>query len=183
MAATKDKPASDLLVKALAQFQAPGEALDLGAGPLNDSRYLATRGWRVTAVDSEPMVPMLAKESGLPIDVVTETFENCALAADRFGLVTAMYALPFISPSLFKLTWEKISKSLKKDGVFSGNFFGDKDEWSQQQGKMTFLARAQVQELFEEWTVLHFEEREFDQMPAVGGKVKHWHTFEVIARR
>src|SRR5438270_3010127 len=54
LAATQGQPAWGRLKKAASLFDAPGDALDVGAGAGRDTAYLLERGWRVTAVDSSP---------------------------------------------------------------------------------------------------------------------------------
>jgi SAM-dependent methyltransferase len=53
---------------------APGTAIDLGAGEGRNAVWLATRGWRVTAVDLSPVglakADRLAAEHGVSIDTV-----------------------------------------------------------------------------------------------------------------
>ncbi|WP_367128388.1 class I SAM-dependent methyltransferase [Saccharothrix sp. HUAS TT1] len=86
----------------VATFLPPGRALDLGCGPGGDARWLAGRGWRVTAVDiSGTAVARLddhARSAGLPI-----TAERHDLAVSfpdgRFDLVSAQYLhTPFDLP-------------------------------------------------------------------------------------
>jgi SAM-dependent methyltransferase len=67
------------LVIAAASLLPPGRALDLACGPGRNAVYLASRGWRVTAVDSSPVALGLLKEraaaAGVEIDAVLADLE------------------------------------------------------------------------------------------------------------
>ena len=78
--------------------------------------------------------------------------------------------------------WKEISNSINSNGFFVGNFFGLKDEWNIHENKGTFLSKEDVTELFKDFDILEFDEIEKDRSTALG-KIKHWHTFEVIARK
>ena len=47
---------------------------------------------------------------------------------------------------------------------------------------MVFLDRQQVMALFEEFDIISFEETEKDMETGLG-RVKHWHIFDVIAKK
>ena len=47
---------------------------------------------------------------------------------------------------------------------------------------MVFLSREQVLELFSQFEIIYFNENEEDKKTGMG-KLKHWHTFDVIARK
>ena len=47
---------------------------------------------------------------------------------------------------------------------------------------MVFLDNQQVLDLFKEFDVVMFKEIEKDAMTGLG-KMKHWHIFDVIARK
>jgi len=47
---------------------------------------------------------------------------------------------------------------------------------------MGFLSREQVLELFSKFEKIYFYENEEDKKTGMG-KLKHWHTFDVIARK
>ena len=81
-----------------------------------------------------------------------------------------------------KEMWNKIKTSILPNGYFVGNFFGQNDDWYSTRPKMTFLTKEQVVDLFREFEIIRFKEIEEDKLTGLG-KMKHWHTFNVIAKR
>ena len=98
------------------------------------------------------------------------------------NLIVANYSLPFCNKNNFKELWNKINKSILKDGYFVGNLFGNKDEWKSTKEKMFFLTEKQVIELFKNFDIIEFKEVEKDDFTGLG-KMKHWHIFNVIAKK
>ena len=47
---------------------------------------------------------------------------------------------------------------------------------------MTFLSQEQILSLFIKFEILFFEENEIDGKTGLG-KEKHWHTYDVIAKK
>ena len=47
---------------------------------------------------------------------------------------------------------------------------------------MVFLSKEQVLELFKQFDIIYFEENERNAKTGLG-KIKHWHTFEIIAKK
>lgn len=78
--------------------------------------------------------------------------------------------------------WQEICNSIKPNRIFVGNFFELKDEWNTKSDKRTFLSKQNVIELFKDFDIIEFEEIEKDK-PAALGKMKHWDTFEVMAKK
>lgn len=72
--------------------------------------------------------------------------------------------------------------ALQVDGYFVGNFFGVKDSWVNIKEKMVFLEKEEVLKLFEQFEIIQFEEVEKDGRTGLG-KMKHWHIYEVIAKK
>ena len=107
-------------------------------------------------------------------------FEKIELESNN--LVVANFSLPFCNKNDFKKLWNKIDDSILKDGYFVGNFFGDNDEWKNTKEEMTFLTKKQVIELFENFEIIEFNEVEKDDFTGLG-KMKHWHIFNVIAKK
>lgn len=180
--ATRAKPPRPLLVKALGYVAEKGKALDLGAGALNDTRYLLDQGFEVVAVDKSPQVQDEAKSiSSDKLHVQISSFEDFIFPENTFDLVSAMFALPFTLPENFNKVFFSLIQSLKKGGVFCGQFFGTRDGWASEP-KMTFHSEEQVKTLLNGLEILYFNEEEKDGKTA-RGDAKHWHVFHVIARK
>lgn len=170
------------LVEALAFVSSKDTALDLGAGSLRDSVYLLDQGFRhVTAVDSNPSVGEIQKDLSSGLEIIISKFEDFNFPEESFDIINAQYSLPFISHREFENIFLKIKKSLKKGGVFTGQFFGDKDEWKYSRD-MNFLTKEESLELVQDMDIIKFTEEEKDEKTAAGVD-KHWHIFNMILRR
>ena len=77
---------------------------------------------------------------------------------------------------------EKITESITQGGYFVGNIFGDRDEWRNLKKMCTFLTKEETLNLFEDFDIVYFEEVEKDGITGEG-KTKHWHFFDVIAKK
>lgn len=180
---TKNKPPRKLLVKALPFVKERNTALDLGAGALNDSIYLLSEKFaHVIAVDKEPVATEIAKE--LPSERFTykiSSLEDFSFSPEVVDLINAQYALPFVQPESFDEVWENIGNSLKVGGIFTGQLFGDRDEWNGRKN-MTFHTKDQALKLLSNFETVDFEEEEADK-PTAAGIMKHWHVFHFIARK
>ena len=62
-----------------------------------------------------------------------------------------------------------------------GNFFGINDGWKDKK-KIVFLDKQQVLDLFEKFEIIAFQEIEKDAKTGLG-KIKHWHVFDIIAKK
>lgn len=180
-AATGTEPRQTLL-DALERFEGPGVAVDLGCGNGRDTIELLRRRWRVLAVDGEQQaIDLLRARAG--DDPLLETrvarYEELVLPAT--DLVNASWSLPFCSPFVFRDVWRRIAESLRRDGRFAGQLFGDRDGWAPADD-LTFLPRDEAEQLFAQFELERFEEVEEDSTTAVGDP-KHWHVFHVVARK
>jgi adenylate cyclase class IV len=162
----------------------PGNAVELGCGAGRDTVYLIRNGWNVLAIDREDVetriVSKLLVEELEQFEFFKQRFEDIEL--ENSNLVVANFSLPFCNKNDFKKLWAKINHSILKDGYFVGNFLGDKDEWKIAKEKMTFLTKDQVMELFRDFEIVEFKEVEKDGLTGLG-KMKHWHIFNVIAKK
>ena len=162
----------------------PGKAIELGCGAGNDTVYLIKNGWNVLAIDRESVEERISKrlnnEELEKFRFQNQNFESLEL--EKSNLIVANYCLPFCNKNNFKELWNKINNSILKDGYFVGNFFGINDEWKSTKEEMTFLTKEQVIELFKDFEIIEFKEVEKDGTTGLG-KMKHWHIFNVIAKK
>ena len=152
-------------------------ALDIGAGSLNESTYLTSQGFAVTAID--PNFPDNLSESSIQVEKIG--VEQYAFPVEEFNLVAALYTFPFLKGHNFEELMRKITSSLREDGIFVAQFFGKNDQWSKRCVLHTreeiegFLTKAELE-------IVKLEEREWEGQTALNGP-KHWHVFDLIARK
>ena len=180
----KGKPPRELLRRALAFADRRDAAIDLGAGALNDVKLLLNEGFAsVIALDSAPIAEDVA--STLPPDrfrYVISRFEDFQFPLGAYDLVNAQFALPFIHPDHFERVFAAILAALKPGGVFTGQFFGNFDDWYGTPN-MTFHTVAQARQALSSLRPLEFEEYDEPSSATLNGKPKHWHYFDFIARK
>ena len=179
---TKSNPPSELLFKALEYVGHKGKAIDIGDGGLKDARYLLDQGFDVTVVDQEEQMNIAAKAvASDKLHCFVSTFADFVFKEDIIDLASAMFALPFNPPETFDAVLTNVKRSLVKGGIFCGQLFGTRDEWSNNR-QMTFHTKEQVDGLFADMEVLSLVEREMDGYTA-DGTPKHWHLFHIIAKK
>ncbi len=179
----RNRPPRPILVEAMAHVPGREAALDIGAGALNDAKFLLDQGFAsVIALDAEPIAQDIADT--LPADRFTYTiarFETFAFPVGTFDLLSAQYALPFIHPDHFDRVFDAIVAALNPGGILVGQFFGDHDDWVGTPG-MTFHGANAVRRRLQPLTVLRLTEEDRDSQ-TLNGTPKHWHIFEFIARQ
>jgi hypothetical protein len=181
---TKLNPPRSLLVAALPYVVDRGCALDVGAGALVDSVYLLEQGFRlVVALDADET----SRELSTTITDLHFIFEHKSFLEYQYkefsyDLVTGQYAFSFIPSDEFLQVFSAIQASVKRGGILVGNIFGDRDGWNKDGDYKTFLTKEECLKYFSNWEILHFEEKERDDETALGVP-KHWHEFDIIARK
>lgn len=179
---TRGDSPSPLLVKALSHVEKKNKAIDIGGGALKDTRYLLDQGFEVTVIDQEPQMQDLARTIGSDrLHPFVTSFADFDFPRNEYDLASAMYALPFNSPETFDTVVQKVKQSLVKGGIFCGQLFGNRDEWSDNQD-MTFHTKEQVERLFLDMETVSIEESEKDGKTA-DENPKHWHSFNFIMRK
>lgn len=182
---TNNKPPRKNIIKFIDKYNdLTGNAIDLGCGGGCDTIYLIEHNWNVLSIDSTDVENIirnkLSYEKQDKFNFQVQKFEELHLP--KCDLIISNNALPFCNKKYFYNMWKEISNSINSNGFFVGNFFGLKDEWNIHENKGTFLSKEDVTELFKDFDILEFEKIEKNRSTALG-KIKHWHTFEVIARK
>ena len=181
---TKNASPHDITKEFIKMKQEAGNAIELGCGSGRDTVYLIKNNWNVLAIDREDVRDMieekLDEEELKNFDFSCQNFESIRLK--ETNLILSNFSIPFCSKNYFNELWNKIVTSISNGGYFVGNFFGPNDSWVPIKNKMVFLSKEQVWALFKDFEIIYFKENEYDQKTAMG-KMKHWHTFDVIAKK
>ena len=156
-------------------------AIDLGCGNGKDTLFLLSEGWNVYAIDAS-IESMKIMETNIPKTLK----ENLILACVTFNevkwrhvqFVNASLSLPFCEEKNFPEVWKNITDSIVSGGIFAGHFFGVNDDWKQ----LFLIEKKDLENLLVDFDILYFGEKEFDK-PSLTGPEKHWHIFEVIAKK
>ena len=184
------RPPRPLFVQAMTYYGdspnvAPGgrSALDLGCGDGTETLALLHHGWQVFALDQH--ADAIARlEARVADDQRHRLTTRCCLMEEavfpQVDLVYAGLSLPFCTPAAFPTVWQKIVAALPVGGRFAGHLFGDRDAWAGPD--LTFQTVAEARALFAGFAIEAFREFEEDAPTALQG-MKHWHLFEVIARK
>ena len=171
-----------LLVEAVINVKNKNKALDLGAGNLRDTIYLIKKKFNyIDIVDKQIEIKKYAKKiDSKKICIHIISFDKFKFK-EKYDLINAQYALPFIKKEKFYKLLYNIKKSLNKEGIFTGQFFGEKDDWKNRKN-MTFISKQQAKKVFKGFNIIKFLEEEKDEITAIGEK-KHWHVFHFIAKK
>lgn len=177
------KLAHDLFVQ---EGQITGLAVDLGFGTGRDSLFLLRQGWKVFALDAARLAKEIllhrAEAEGLSnLELEIASFSEMVLPKN-IDLINASFSLPFSDLQAFPAIWKNIVENLRIGGRFSGQFFGDEDEWAQE-GSGVFLTENQFLELFNDnFEIEHLNIEKGPNMTA-NGTIKFWHIFHVVAKK
>ena len=174
----------ELLREALKYVTSKSIALDLGAGSLNDSKYLLSQDFEhIIAMDSDPAAAQFAQEiTSKRFEFANETFQDFYFQENFYDLINAQYALPFLQADEFSIVFTKILSALKQGGVFCGQFFGIHDSWNKVENPMNFHTENDIRNLFSGQKIVRLTEEELDGKTALG-KRKHRHLFHFIVMK
>lgn len=161
----------------------PGQAIEIGFGDGTESLALLRAGWRVLAVDPTPQAADYLRELVPPeatdrIEIRTAPAQSIDLPP--FDLLYAGYALSFLEEGDFRRFWTGVRSALRPGGIVIVNVFGTRDTWAGDR-YMTFVDRDTVERMVAGLEVLALDEEDADGDSFVGRK--HWHVFDIVARR
>lgn len=180
---SRNRPPSSDVVAAVEHVAQKERALDLGAGSLRNTRYLLEQGFRVDAIDRDPLMQEVADElQTANLHTQVADFMEFDFPVDAYDLVVAHNTLPFATPGTFPDLWSRVVASLRTGGIFCGTFFGPHDTWAHTKPDMSFVTKDDVEHLLSGLEILSFREHEEDATD-IQGNPKHWHYFEATARK
>ncbi len=172
------------LVEANALGVQRGQAIDLGCGDGTETLDLLAAGWRVLAIDGSAAAIRLVTDRVRPLDADRLATQQAAFAAAILppaDLVYAGLSLPFCPPAQFDGLWRKVREALRPGAWLAAHFFGMRDSW-RSNPEMTFHTPEMLRALLAGLSVTQWQEVE-DDRPSAFEAMKHFHYFEVIARR
>ncbi|MBI2763291.1 MAG: class I SAM-dependent methyltransferase [Chloroflexi bacterium] len=161
----------------------PGQAVEIGFGDVTETLTLLDAGWRVLAVDPTPAAAEGLRSRVRPshaerLEIQAAPAQDSSLVP--FDLLYAGYALSFLDRDGFRRFWLTVRDRLRPGGFVVVNIFGVRDTWAGA-SDMTFVDREEVDRLLEGLEVVEILEEDADGDSFSGPK--HWHVFDVIARR
>lgn len=179
---TKDLPPSLTATEGIKHVLHKDKALDLGCGSFRDTKYLLDEGFEVTAVDKDPGIEQHALKVDNPkLHIEIVSFSSFGFDLEAYDFINSNNSLPFLQPIEFYKVIDKIKNSLKQGGIFSGSFFGDRDEWNSN-SQMVFLTKSEIKHIFHDMEIISITEIEEDS-ETVSGTLKHWHRYIVVAKK
>ena len=161
----------------------PGQAVEVGFGDGTETLALLDAGWRVLAVDAAPqardvLLPRASADALARLDVRIAPAQSVDLPP--FDLLYSGYALSFLETADFRRFWTGVRASLRPGGIVIVNVFGVRDTWAGDE-YMTFVDRATVEKMTAGLEILALDEEDGDGSSFCGEK--HWHVFDIVARR
>jgi SAM-dependent methyltransferase len=161
----------------------PGQAIEVGFGDGRETLALLEAGWRVLAIDPAPAAAEVLR-SQVPAHVAGRLEVRSVPAEDAvllpFDFLYAGYSLPFLGADAFDRFWKAARDRLRPGGILVVNFFGPRDSWAGREG-LRFIDVDAVRRLVDGLELLALDEEDQDGNSFLGPK--HWHVFDVIARR
>lgn len=160
-----------------------GEVLDLGAGLGNLSLEAGRRGHRVLAVEASPTavarINRDAGEAGLPVKAIQEDLGHWRI--DRtYDTIVAIGLLMFFNRATALNLLYDIQSNIKFGGIAVINTLVEGTTYMEMFDPDNYhlFARAELEHLFDNWTILESVEHSF---PAAANTVKVFTT--LIARK
>jgi tellurite methyltransferase len=182
--AVKKRPPRKTILTALAAFESPGFAIDLGCGIGRDTIAILQQNCTVLAIDKSPEASAQLQtdlgEFTPQLQTQISRFEDLEITQTG-DLINASFCLPFCTPQVFPHLWQQIVNNLKPGGRFCGHLFGDRDSWGETE-LIHSLSRPQVETLLKPFTIELLDEEEHPGKTPLG-EDRDWHIFHIVARK
>ncbi|MBO6233551.1 MAG: class I SAM-dependent methyltransferase [Clostridia bacterium] len=154
-------------------------AIDLGCGVGNDTEFLISKGFKVTAVDSQEEVKEIFENKNLDkekLDLIIGDFSQIELP--KADLIFANMSLFFVKDN-FELFLKSLLEKVNKNGFFVANFLGKEDECKD---KRTTIEKDELLYYFKDFEVNYFSEEKYYKDTALGIN-KFWHVYTIMAKK
>jgi 2-polyprenyl-3-methyl-5-hydroxy-6-metoxy-1,4-benzoquinol methylase len=165
----------------------PGRALDIGCGVGSDAIWLASQGWKVTALDVSQVAldraAARARKAAVQVEWIHARLEDALLPAGGFDLVNAHY--PALRHSPKHDAAKALLATVAPGGTLLVVHHADVDvEKAKSYGfdPADYLSHSDVAALFDEDWDVQIERRRLRERPT-GVELQHTHDDVVKARR
>lgn len=168
-------------------FEKPGRAFVPAAGRGSTAKALLDTGWKVLAIDNDPyaikeMGNFRKKKKDSHFTLKEVDVRNYEIDKNEFDLVIASNFFHFFKTEVALELIQKITTSLKKDGVLFVRLFTNEDFMFEQKPENFYPNRNEINDIFSGLEFLNSEIKTVeDNHPPYG---PHTHVvFELIAKK
>jgi len=181
------RPHSHLVESAAKACTGRRHVLDLGAGSLNDCKFLLQEGFWVHAVDSEPdfaRMAKLLKRREAKFTFEQTDFKDLILPEDHYQIVVGIQSLNFCRADKFDAFMDTVTASVEPMGKFVGVIYGERDDYRRMRPSGCYPSEQKLSALFARggMEIIAQTHDEYDD-PASEDFFKHRHMIYLAAVR
>ena len=155
-------------------------AIDLGCGAGNDTEFLVSKGFKVTAIDNNEQVKSILESRNLNsenLNIIIDDFSKIDLP--KTDLLNSHFSMHYVKENFDGFMKKLLQNVINPNGVFIGNFLGKEDDWNE---CSTTVEKEKILEYFKDFNIFYFSEEKYYQ-DATSKKNKFWHVYTVIAQK
>ena len=156
-------------------------AIDLGCGAGNDTEFLISKGFEVTAIDSQEEVKDFLDNKNFDkskYELIIDDFSKAEFP--KADLILANMSLFFVKEN-FNLFLKDLLEKVNKSGFIVANFLGKEDDWNGTKTKTT-IEKEELLKNFKNYEINYFSEEKYYKATALG-KNKFWHIYTIMAQK
>lgn len=153
-------------------------AIDLGCGAGNDTEFLISKGFKVTAIDSQEEAREFFENKKIDTEkfnLIIDDFSKAELP--KADLILANMSIFFIKDN-FNLFLKDLLQKVNKNGFIVANFLGKEDDWN---GNKTTIEKEELLSYFKDFKMYYFSEEKYYKDTARGVN-KFWHVYTIMAQ-
>lgn len=131
-------------------------AIDLGCGVGNDTEFLISKGFEVTAIDNNEQVKSILESRNLnseDLNIIIDDFSKIKLP--KADLVNAHFSMHYVKENFNGFMANLLQNVINPKGVFIGNFLGKEDDWKESN---TTIEKEKILEYFKDFNIFYFSE-------------------------